>query len=141
MRYYKIALGATLDEIEESAQIKLRDYCYDSPVGAVNAYMFRKLPNKTTFVIYRVEEQRMLACFSYEERKEELDEAFTRVKKMLKDVFGIRKIVLIPEEITMFDYMEMINEANRRDIGNNTYRVAQNANLWIYDWNCSDWKK
>ena len=140
MRYYRIALGATADEIEENARIKLRDYCYDSPVGAINEYMFRKLPNKTTFLIYRVEEDKMYACFSYDERKEALEDAFMRVKNILRDVFEITKIILTPEEITMFDYMEMLNEASRRGIGHNTFRVAQNANLWLNEWNYSDWK-
>ena len=93
MRYFKMKLAASEQQIKEKAKINLRDYAYDSTIAAVNVYMYKTMKNGLSFLIYRLEENgAVLACFSYEEKHERFDNAYFYIMGILKDAFSIRKV-------------------------------------------------
>ena len=112
MRYFKMKLATSEQQIREKAKINLRDYGYDSTIAAVNVYMHKTMRNGLSFLIYRLEDNgSALAGFSFDEKNERFDNAYSYIMGHLKDAFSIRKVKEEPYEVTMFEYSECLNEA------------------------------
>ena len=136
MRYYSFAIKATQEAIREGAKkskITLNDYNYDSPIGALNSYMYRNMKNGITFLVYREEGAAMLADFSFDEKKNSLHEAYNFLVEILSSKFSIKVIKNEPCEITMSQFYEDLNEARRRGILNVWGRVTEEANVEFYE--------
>ena len=69
MRYFGFALNTSAEKIEKNSKIRLREYDYQSPVAAMNNYMYKHLKNGICLFAYREEENVVLAAFSYDEKK------------------------------------------------------------------------
>ena len=134
MRYYNFAINTNSAEIEENSIIKLRDYGYDNPIQAVNNYMFRTLSNGISFFGYREESNTVHSVLTFDEKKHTLNEAFEQVTESLKETFGIRKIKTYPEEITMFQTIDCLNEGRRRDYCHAGTRFIDSLNLLTYEY-------
>lgn len=135
MRYFRMVLGTSAQQIEENSKVKLRDFAYDSPITAVNTYMHKNMRNGLSFLIYRVEEnESAYTGFSFDEKHENFEKVYTYIMELLNDVFGIKKVKLEPEEITMFEYSDCLKEARRRDFANYSAAFVQSANLWMFDY-------
>ena len=132
MRYYNCVLKTNVEEINNNTKIKLRDYDYDSTLGAVNAYFCKHLDNDFYFFTYREESNAVLASFCYDEKKTSYQEAFEYFKFVLKDAFCITGMIGGPCEVTMFEYLENIQEAKRRGCGMHISRYVEDMNLWFY---------
>lgn len=134
MRYFTMALAATEEQIEEESKVRLRDYSYDSPIAAVNSYMLKEMRNGLTFLIYRIEENVILAGFTFDEREDKLEEVYSYIMDILKGTFCIGNIIGEPKEITMFEYSDCLNEAKRRNLSGYSGAFMQTANLWMHDY-------
>ena len=134
MRYFTMALATTEEQIEEKSKVRLRDYSYDSPIAAINSYMLKEMRNGLTFLIYRIEENVVLAGFTFDEREDKLEEVYAYIMDILKDTFCIRNIIEEPKEITMFEYSDCLNEAKRRNLSGYSGAFIQTANLWMHDY-------
>lgn len=132
MRYYKFLIKTTAAQIKENTKVNLREYDYSSPVAAVNNYMYKKLKNDTTFFVYREEQEYVAAVFSYNERKYSLDDTYHDILEMLDETFAIKKVKEEPIEITMYDFLEYLYEAKRREYIITYNRIIDNANLWLF---------
>jgi len=136
MRYFKMVLGTSAQQIEEKAKVRIKDYSYDSPIAAVNAFMYKTMRNGLSFLIYRTEEnESVLAGFSFDEKHEKFERVYSYIMDLLNDSFCIKKVKEEPTEITMFDYSDCLAEARRRDLSSYWSGFAQSANLWMYDYN------
>lgn len=134
MRYFTMALATTEKQIEEKSKVRLRDYSYDSPIEAINSYMLKEMRNGLTFLMYRIEENVVLAGFTFDEREDKLEEVYSYIMDILKDTFCIRNIIEEPKEITMFEYSDCLNEAKRRNLSGYSGAFIQTANLWMHDY-------
>ncbi len=134
MRYYSLVLNANEEEIKEKARIKLREYGYDSTFTAINNYMCKNMKNNFSFCVYREGENVLFSTFSYDEKYEEFEAAYDYILEMLNEAFQIRKIAEAPEEITMYQFMDYISEARRRDYLNAWNRLIESSKLWIYNY-------
>ena len=117
MRYYNFALTTNSEQIEKNSKVKLRDYAYDSTICAVNLFMYKNLKNNLYFLIYREEENRVLAAFSYDEKQGSFDDSYNMILEMLRDNFCINKVQSEPCEITMFQFIDCMNETRRNHRG------------------------
>ena len=137
MQYFSFILSATSEQIEKDSKIKLRDYCYDNTINALNMYMFRTLGNGITFFAYReedVEDQgSILASFSFDEQRVSFDEAYGHILDELSGTFQVNKVKTDPYDITMYQFLENLLEGKRRDYVMPT-RIVDNSKLWIYDY-------
>lgn len=139
MRYFKMILGTNAQQIEENAKVRLKDYSYDSTFAAVNSFMHKNMRNGLSFLIYRVEEgESVFTGFSFDEKKERLEDVYFYLSEILKDTFGIKRIKEEPREITMFEYAECLNEAKRRDLIIYSPAFMQAANLWYLGYDYSE---
>ncbi len=134
MRYYSLVLNANEEEIKEKSRIKLREYGYDSTFIAINNYMSKSMKNNFSFCVYREGENVLFSTFSYDEKYEEFEAAYDYILEMLNDAFQIRKIAEAPEEITMYQFMDYISEARRRDCLNAWNRLIESSKLWLYNY-------
>ncbi len=134
MRYFNFALNTSAELIKEKATINLREYAYENPLAAVNNYMHRNLKNDVAFFAYREEENVTLAVFSYDERKGAFSESFAYIYRALNDVFFINKIKIDPYEITMYQALDFLLEARRRDFMDIRRSFIETSNLWIYNY-------
>ena len=134
MRYYELTLNTNAAQIELNSKIKLKDYAYENSFAAMNSYMTKNMNNDLTFFAYREEETKTFAVFSFDEQKDTLSGVYEHITGILSDCFQIRKIISEPEEITMMQYMDDLNEAVRRDYMVMRYKVVEIANLWIWDY-------
>lgn len=134
MRYYNFALNAGAEQIKEKTTIHLREYAYENTIAAVNSYMYKNLKNDVSFFAYREEGNAILAVFSYDERKGGLSEAFAHITGVLSDVFSVNRIKAEPCEITMYQALDFLLEARRRDLLNVSSRFIEVSNLWIYNY-------
>ena len=141
MRYYNFALYATSEEIKEKTTIKLRDYSYENTLSAVNNYMFRHLQNGVTFVAYREEGNMILAVFAYDEVNMTFNDAYANVTGMLGEAFCVNRIRTEPEEITMYQTLDYLNEARRRDYAQMSVRFMETLKLYVCDYYTNDPKK
>lgn len=134
MRYYNFALNAGVEQIKEKTTINLREYAYENTIAAMNTYMYKSLKNDVFFFAYREEGNTIPAVFSYDEKKGVFSEAFAHVTGVLKDVFSVNRIKTDPYEITMYQALDFLLEARRRDFLNISARLIEASNLWIYNY-------
>ena len=135
MRYYDFAVNASSEMIREKTRVKLNDYCFDSVIGAVNMYLYRKMNNDCCFIAYREEGDRKLhAVFSHDETTCSFSDAYGEIMDRLGEGFCINKVLSEPEEITIRQFMDNIQEAKRREYMNYWSRIIDSAKLWIHDY-------
>lgn len=134
MRYYNFALYASADQIKEKTTINLREYAYENTIAAVNNYMYKRLDNYVCFFAYREEGNTTFAVFSYDEKKGAFVNAFAHITNVLKEDFSVNRIKIDPYEITMYQALDFLLEARRRDFMNLTNRFVDTSNLWIYNY-------
>lgn len=135
MRYYGFKLGTNTDEIEKNAKIELRRYGYcENAMESVNTYMYQNLKNDRTFLMYREEENMIFAIFSYNEKKLTFQNAYDSLLELLQDTFSIKTVKVEPYEITMYEFLDCILEAKRRELFNISNRIIEASNLWIYNY-------
>ncbi|MCM1091819.1 MAG: AAA family ATPase [Muribaculum sp.] len=135
MRYFGFALNTSAEKIEKNSKIRLREYDYQSPVAAMNNYMYKHLKNGICFFAYREEENVILAAFSYDEKKGLFRDAYDYILEMLNDIFGIKKVKAEPSEVTMYQFYDYLLEAKRREFFCNYMRMVEAANVRICDYN------
>lgn len=140
MRYYNFALYASADQIKEKTTINLREYAYENTIAAVNNYMYKRLDNDVCFFAYREEGNTTYAVFSYDEKKGAFVDAFSHITGVLKEDFSVNRIKTVPCEITMYQALDFLLEAKRRDFMNLTNRFVDTSNLWIYNYYNSETK-
>lgn len=140
MRYYTFALYASADQIKEKTTINLREYAYENTIAAVNNYMYKRLDNDVCFFAYREEGNTTYAVFSYNEKKGAFVDAFSHITGVLKEDFSVNRIKTVPCEITMYQALDFLLEAKRRDFMNLTNRFVDTLNLWIYNYYNSETK-
>ena len=140
MRYYTFALYASTDQIKEKTTINLREYAYENTIAAVNNYMYKRLDNDVCFFAYREEGNTTYAVFSYNEKKGAFVDAFSHITGVLKEDFSVNRIKTVPCEITMYQALDFLLEAKRRDFMNLTNRFVDTLNLWIYNYYNSETK-
>ena len=140
MRYYNFALYASADQIKEKTTINLREYAYENTIAAVNSYMYKRLDNDVCFFAYREEGNTTFAVFSYDEKKGAFIDAFEHITGVLKEDFSVNRIKTVPCEITMYQALDFLLEARRRDFMNLTTRLIEASNLWIYNYYNSETK-
>lgn len=134
MRYYNFSLCASADQIKEKTTINLREYAYENTIAAVNNYMYKRLDNDVFFLAYREEGNTTFAVFSYDEKKGAFVDAFSHITGVLKEDFSVNRIKTVPCEITMYQALDFLLEARRRDFMNSTNRFIEASNLWIYNY-------
>lgn len=135
MRYFNMVLATSEEMITEKSKVRLSDYSYDSPIRAVNVYMHIHMKTGLSFIIYRTEESKVaFAEFGFDEKYENMEEAFLYIMDILDSIFGIDMVLEEPEELTVFEYLEYLNEAKRRDFTNISNSILKEANLWNYDY-------
>ncbi len=134
MRYYNFALNASAEQIKEKTTINLREYAYDNTIAAMNTYMYKNLKNDVFFFAYREEGNTIPAVFLYDEKKGAFSEAFAHITGVLNDVFSVNRIKADPYEITMYQTLDFLLEARRRDFMNISNRFIEASNLWIYNY-------
>lgn len=133
MRYYSLVLNANKEEIKEKARVNLREYGYDSTIAAINNYMSKNMKNNFSFCVYREGENVIYSTFSYDEKFEEFSVAYDYILEMLNEAFQIRKVAEKPEEITMYQFLDYISEARRREYTNTWNRLVETSRLWLYN--------
>ena len=143
MRYLKFTINTSAEEIEKNAKIRLKDYYYETAIGALNMYMYRKMTNNITFQAYREESgKRLHAVFSYDEQKRTFDDVYAELRELMQQVAPIKRIQSEPEEITIYEFLDCLLEARRRDYSSSWSRILETAKLWLYEFeNQSDEKK
>lgn len=134
VRYYCFVLNIGADQIKKNAKINLREYAYENTLAAMNNYMFKNMKNDLCFFAYREEENVTFAVFSYSEKKISFHDAYDYIIEILNDVFLIKKIKVDPYEITMFECLEYLLEARRREYANISNRLIEASNLWVYNY-------
>ena len=134
MRYYSLILKANSDQIQKEtvSDIRLRDYCYDSAIGAVNAYVYKNIENNVGFYMYHEEEDKIYAVFSYDEKKISYRDAYDCLTETLREKFNIKKVLSEPDEITMYQALDYYKEGRRRDYMIPGTKLIDNVNLWLY---------
>lgn len=115
MRYYNFKINTNADEIKDNARINLREYAYENTLASMNNYMYRNMKNDLTFLTYREEKNLVAAVFAYNEKKMSFQNAYDDILEMLNDAFMIKKIKVDPYEITIYQFLDCILEAKRRD--------------------------
>ena len=134
MRYYSLVLNANKEEIKENSRDKIRKYGYDDTFAAINNYMSKNMKNNFSFCVYREGENVIYSTFSYDEKFEEFSVAFDYILEMLNEAFQIRKVAEKPEEITMYQFLDYISEARRREYTNTWNRLVETSRLWLYNY-------
>ncbi|MCR5291902.1 MAG: AAA family ATPase [Eubacterium sp.] len=136
MRYYQLLLKAGAESIQANATIKLREYSYDSPVEALNNYMYRHLSKGINFVAFWEEKDSKLhAVFSFDEREASFENVYDEITNVLSDKFKITRVLTEPDEITVSDFYESINEGKRRGIMSNFWsKILDSAKIWLIDY-------
>ena len=134
MRYFGFVLKTGSEQIEKNAKIRLKNYDYQSPIGAMNNYMYRNMKNGVCYFAYREEGDATLAAFSYDEKKGSLCDAYDYIFEMLNEIFSIKKAKAEPCEITMYQFYEYLLEAKRREYFSSWMRIVEAANVRICDY-------
>lgn len=135
MRYFKMKLAINEQQIKEKSNVYRKEYHYYDPSIAINMYMYRIMRNGLSFLIYRVADNgAVYAGFSFDEKYEQFENAYSYIMGVLKDAFLIRRVKEEPNEVTMFEYSECLNEARRRDYVSNVHNYVSQANLWRHNY-------
>lgn len=130
MRYFEFIINVTAEQIKAGSKINLRDYSWENPIAGMNIYMYKNMKNDYCFFVYReVTKENLLAVFSYDERTESFEEAYSYICKSLNDIFSITDISEKPYEITMQQFYDALMESRRRDYINGYTRMIETANL------------
>ena len=133
MRYNTFVINNTIEDIKANAKIRLKDYSFSSTLAALEQYIRKNIENDINFVPYREQNGKILVAYSYDERKVSDDDVSEMISKLLMDAFGYDKGVVNPQEITMCDFRDALDESIRRDyIDCGRSRVLEGAHLWIY---------
>ncbi len=132
MRYYEIVLNSNAETITEKSRIKLKDYSYDSPIAAVNLFMYRNLDNNESFFAYREEGTCLYCSMSFDESRKSFKEFYDEITGILEEKFLISRFHKQPEEITMYRFLDFLLEAKRRDYTPGVMRIIESAKLWLY---------
>ncbi|MBR5974856.1 MAG: AAA family ATPase [Clostridiales bacterium] len=132
MRYYAFSINTNKEKIEKNAKIALRDYSYDEPIAALNSFMFKKSENDITFFIYKEEGSMSLAAFAFDEQKVSYQHAYEHICDLLDMNFCARPIHGDPYEVTMYHFMELLDEARRRGFLQGLWsRISDTTHLWL----------
>ena len=134
MRYYNFALYASAEQIKEKTKINLREYAYENTYVALNNYMYKRLDNYIYFYAYREEGNTTFAVYAYDEKKVVFADSFVHVTDVLKGDFSITRMKAEPCEITMYQALDFLLEARRRNLMDSTNRLIEASNLWIYNY-------
>lgn len=129
MRFYEFNISTNASSIKERATVNLRDYDYDNPVAAMNNYVYRKIKNGLYFFAYREEETFVRAAFSHDEKSGSLSDAFDYLLCVLREIFGIEKIMSEPEELTMRQFFDRMMEGRRRALN----RLSSFPDEWFLE--------
>ena len=132
MRYYNFVMAGNSKLIEEKSEIKLREYAWESPVGAVNAFMKSRVKNDMGFFIFREEENTLMSAFYYDDKKTTLQDCYDNTMALLRETFGLKKIVSAPWEVTTQEFLDCWSEARRRDY-HSRLNMVDEANLWMHE--------
>ena len=134
MRYYHFSLGISAQAIRENEELGRHWNSYEETLEVINEYMTKNLRNHLFFLAYREEENSISAILAYDEKKMSYQEAYQSVCDLLNEEFKVKKIKEAPKEITMYQTVECLNEANRRNF---TYRCrgfVEDTHLWWHDY-------
>ena len=134
MRYYNFALHANAEQIKEKTKINLREYSYENTYAALNNYMYKRLDNYIYFYAYREEGNTTFAVYAYDEKKVVFADSFVHITDVLKGDFSITRMKAEPCEITMYQALDFLLEARRRNLMESTNRLIEASNLWIYNY-------
>ena len=145
MRYYELVLSGSSERIKSGSASGLRwkDFDYESPIAAVNAYMYQNLKNDISFIIYREDEAaRLPAVFSFDETQCSFDSVYSYLTEMLTKSFGLGRVMMEPVEVTMYQFLDCTLEARRHTYLKVWSRCYDTARLWLYDYQNRDydWK-
>lgn len=132
MRYFRVTLETTAEQIEKNASIRLKDYGYDIIIGAVNNYFYRNNPTGITFFSYREEKEKVLSAFSYDDQKATFQDAYGTIIEILRKAFGV-KPASPPQETTMKTFWESLAEARRREFLPHWLKVTELSRLTVFD--------
>lgn len=132
MRFCEFSIKTNQEYIKENAKIDLRVYNYQHCIYSVNDYMKKNLKNDYSFCIYREGEDIIFAAFSFDEKKVDYNNAVNYIFDILNDAFQIKNIVNQPEEITMYQFMKNIEEAQRHEFISGLSYFYKNA--WLRDY-------
>ena len=130
MRYYVFSLASNSEQLQKKAKIKLRDYDYESPVAAMNLYMYRNLKTGIQFFAYREEEKAIRCVFAYNEKVCSVKDAYELIVCLLNDAFGFERVFTEPVEITIQEFYNCGMEAKRRGLAS---RFSQMTDQWLLD--------
>lgn len=134
MRYFEFVLQANSEQIREKAKINLREYGYQNPIAAMNNYMYQNMKNGICYFAYREEVEVTLAAFSYDAKRLLYHDALDHIFEML-NAFCIKKVKQRePHEITSRQCYEYLLEARRRDYIPIWMRIAEAANVMIFNY-------
>ncbi len=135
MRYYEYLIDSNTPHIKEHALIKINEYSYNNPIGAVNSYMYKMLKNSIYFIAYREDDKGIYAVLSFDEKKYTLTDAFDSTREILKDVFQIINYHSEPHEITIYQCLDRLNEARRRELlVEGIHRYIEATNLFVHEY-------
>ena len=96
--------------------------------------MYKRLDNYIYFYAYREEGNTTFAVYAYDEKKVVFADSFVHVTDVLKGDFSITRIKAEPCEITMYQALDFLLEARRRNLMESTNRLIEASNLWIYNY-------
>ena len=140
MRYFDFVLRANEESILKGARIKLKDYDFESNIGAMNRFAYKQLRNGLTFLAYREEGDSLFAAFAFDENSDSFSSAYNTVLELLAGSFLIKTVKEKPTEITVHQFFDCIEECRRHEYFNcGIYKLTQSANIWFYnDGNMND---
>ena len=132
MRYYGFVLKANDEIIRQNAKIRLKEYDYDSNIGAMNRYLYMNLTNGLAFCAYREDDDSLYCDFSFDEKDYSLTSAYNTILELLDEVFLIKTIKEEPMEITIEQFIEGIEEGRRHGCCGTFHNIIHAANIWFY---------
>lgn len=132
MRYLKFTLKIKQEDIK-SEKVRLKDYCYDNNVDALGIYLFQNLKNGVTFVPYRFDNEGMHCMYAIDESIREPEEALNEILGIIEDILVVTIMTVKPSEITMIEFDSNLTEAKRRGYVHNWGRIADQANVILYE--------
>lgn len=132
MRYYEFIINSTIENIEKNSKIRLKDYDYDSPIGAVNKYIYRNIISNIQFFLYREEGKFLRGVFAFNETKLSFKDAMNAIEQVFDEIGVAPMSDESLEEITTYQYIDSLIEGKRR--GYNThYNYLNETNEFLYE--------
>ncbi|MCR5059759.1 MAG: AAA family ATPase [Saccharofermentans sp.] len=141
MRYYDFTLKTNAEKIKANTKVRLQDYCYDSPVAAVNVLVQKNTFTDMAFFIYTVEGETAYASFAFDEQKYTYQYVFGTICDLLSANFCIELGKSDPEEITMSQYLDNFLEGKRHDYYQGYSHIVDSSHLWLYYYRDEDERK